>query len=401
MPDFAYTARDLAGRKISGRMTAGNRQEVLAALDEQALFPVEVNADAAAASVKWRSRRVKPQVMATAYGQLADLLRSGVPLLRSLDVLGRQTSDATLNEVLLDVHSHVEEGKSLAEAMARHPRVFSEIAISMVRAGGEGGFLEEALERVADFTEKQQDMKSRTQGALAYPVMLLSVGTVVVSVLLVFFVPKFESLFARMRERGELPILTDWLLVTSGVLQRAWWAIALALLIGVVVGKWRLETPGGRLWLDRLKLRLPLAAAIFRNLAVSRFCRVLGTLLQNGVPIIRSLQISSEATGNRVLSAAIQEAAENISAGQSLARPLAACKQFPPAVVEMIAVAEEAASLDRVLVQIADGLDRRTWRQLDLMIRFIEPIMLLVLAVVVLLLAIALLLPVIKASTMI
>jgi len=161
----------------------------------------------------------------------------------------------------------------------------------------------------------------------------------------------------------------------------------------------RLATEQGRLWRDGLLLRLPVAGKIFLNLAAARFCRVLGTMLRNGVPILRALEISSDAAGNRLLAAAIRSAAENISAGQSLARPLAACGHFPGAVVEMIAVAEESNSLDRVLVEIADSLDRRTWRQLDLAVRLLEPLMLLVLAVVVLLLAIALLMPVIKMGS--
>ena len=314
-------------------------------------------------------------------------------------VLRRQTSHAGLNDVLGQLHDLVEEGQALGEAMAHFPNVFSEMAISMVRAGAEGGFLEEALDRVADFTEKQEDMKSRTLGAVAYPIFLGVVGTLVVIGLLIFAVPKFENLFARLRERGELPAPTEWLLALSATLQRGWLPLVGLLVAGIVFARFRLSTEAGRIWADRAKMRIPVAGKIFLNLAVARFCRILGTLLKNGVPILRSLEISSTSTGNKVLSQAIQEAAENISAGESLAAPLAACKQFPPAVVEMIAVAEESNSLDTVLVDIADGLDRRTWRQLDLFVRLLEPLMLLLLALVVLLLAIALLLPVIKMST--
>lgn len=287
----------------------------------------------------------------------------------------------------------------MAEAMARHPQVYGEMAISMVRAGGEGGFLEEALDRVAEFTEKQEDLKSRTLGAIAYPIFLAVAGLLVVIGLLVFAVPNFEGLFARMRERGELPALTETLLTVSRVIQRWGWLLALAV-AGTAVWGWQsAASEAGRRWLDRTKLRLPMVGPILLNLAVARFCRVLGTMLKNGVPILRSLAISSEATGNKVLGQAIQRAAENISAGESLAAPLAACRQFPPAVIEMIAVAEESNRLDTVLVDIADGLEKRTWRRLDLFVRLLEPVMLLAIALVVLLLAIALLLPVIKMSS--
>jgi general secretion pathway protein F/type IV pilus assembly protein PilC len=283
--------------------------------------------------------------------------------------------------------------------MQRFPRVFGEMAISMVRAGAEGGFLEEALSRVAQFTETQDDIKKRTTGALAYPAFLAVVGTVVVTVLMVFFVPKFEGLFQNLRERGELPAMTEIVLGTSAFMQR--WALPLIgvlVIAGIALRRW-LAGETGRLWADRLKIRLPLVGTVFLSLAVARFCRVLGTLLRNGVPIIRGLEIAADAAGNRVLRVAILEAAKDISAGQRLAGPLAACGHFPPTVIEMITVAEESSTLEKVLVDIAESLERRTWRQLDLVVRLLEPIMLLLLAMVVLVLVVGLLLPVIKMST--
>ena len=404
MPEFNYVARDSSGEKVTGVLTASTRREALSSLAGRALFPVEVRGETGAVEAR-RVRRVPAQLLATTYGQLADLLRSGVPLLRSLDVLRRQTSHAGLKEVLGQVHRQVEEGATLAQAMARYQRAFGEMAVNMVRAGGEGGFLEEALTRVAEFTEAQQDLKSRTVGAVTYPCVLAVFGTVVVLVLIIFFVPSFEGMFNDLRERGELPIFTDWLMWISNLPRRAdfWIPWGLLMVVGAVGGggfAWQaLRTEQGRYWRDQLKLRLPLAGKIFRNLAVARFCRVLGTLLHNGVPILRSLEISSGATGNRVLAAAIQKATENISAGESLAGPLGACVHFPVDVVEMISVAEESNTLETVLLQIADSLERRTWRRLDLAVRLLEPLMLMLLAGVVLVLVIALLLPIIKMST--
>ena len=344
-------------------------------------------------------RRVPAQLRATMYAQLADLLRSGVPLLRSIAVLMRQTTHSGLKEVLGEVHRHVEDGATLAEAMGRYPRVFGEMSISMIRAGGEGGFLEEALKRVADFTEAQDDLRKRTTGALAYPVFLAVVGTLVVVVLLVFFVPKFEDLFHDLRQRGELPLVTDLLLSTSNMIATYGLHIIAVLLVGgFFLTRW-LKTDQGRLAIDRFRIKLPIVGKVFLSLAVARFCRVLGTLLHNGVPIVRSLEISADATGNRVLGLAVIEASENISAGESLAGPLAASGHFPPMVTEMVAVAEESNTLENVLLDIADSLERRTWRQLDIAVRLIEPIMLLMLASVVLVLVIALLLPVLKMSS--
>ena len=391
----------MAGQRVTGVLEAPSERDVLASLSAKSLFPIEVTVDAPM-SVLGSSRRIKPQLMATAYGQLAALMRSGVPLLRSITILHDQSSHRGLKEVLGKVKSDVEEGITLADAMLRHPKAFSEMAVNMARAGAEGGFLEDALERVATFTEQQEELKSRTVGAMAYPVFLAVVGTMVVTILIVFFVPMFEPLFDSLRKQGEMPALTQGLLMVSNTLG-SWWGAGLfaIVVVGVVTMFAHFRTNEGRVTRDRLKLGLPMAGKIFRSMAVSRFCRVLGTLLQNGVPILRSLEISSQAAGNRVIEAAIQSAAENITAGQSLAGPLIKSGYFPRDVVEMISVAEESNSLDSVLVNIADGLDRRTWRQLDLLVRFLEPVMLLLLAVIVLLVALALLMPVMRMSMMV
>jgi len=397
MTDFQYTARDNAGAKISGVIQAAGRREATAALVARSLFPVEISETAKSIEPK-RVRRVPGQLLSTTYAQLADLLHSGVPLLRSLEVIQKQTSHPGLNHILGEIHHQVEEGATLAEAMNRFPRIFNDMAINMVRAGGEGGFLEEALTRVAQFTEAQEDLKKRTLGAIAYPVFLSVVGTIIVIVLIVGFVPRFNDLFARLRERNELPPVTDWLLWLSDTLRTNGWWILLALVAGGWFARRWLLSPAGCLWRDRVQLRLPLAGPIFQNLAVARFCRVLGTLLRNGVPILRSLEISRNASGNRVLGEAIGKATENISAGQSLAEPLRASGRFPPAVVEMIAVAEQANNLENVLLDVADSLEKNTWRKLDLAVRLIEPILLLLLATAVLIVVIALLMPMIRMS---
>ena len=398
MPDFAYTARDLRGTRVSGTLAAASEREAIAILAGKSLFPIQV----AAAKLKAHPlsrKRVGGQLMATTYNQLAALLRSGVPLLRSIHVIRDQTSNVRLQEVLDDVYRRVEDGATLAEAMSRYPRVFNEMAVSMVRAGGEGGFLEDALDRVANFTEQQEDLKSRTIGALAYPAFLTVVGTLVVGGLVIFFVPRFGEMFDVLRDRGELPMMTHWLLWFSAVLRRY---ILLILGVGAVLVagvRREVQTERGRRLRDLLKLRMAMLGPIFTNLAVARFCRVLGTLLRNGVPILKSLEISREAAGNRILSEAIGAASENISSGQSLAKPLASCEYFPRTVVEMISVAEESNTLDKVLVDIADGLERRTVRRLDLAVRLLEPIMLLILAGIVLCVVIALLMPVIQMSS--
>jgi general secretion pathway protein F/type IV pilus assembly protein PilC len=398
MPEFAYTARDNTGTLVKGTLAANTEREAVAALLGRNLFPSKVAAAGGITAGSKSSPRVKPRIMARTYGQLSALLGSGVPLLRSLEVIREQTPHKNLGIVMEDVHSRVQEGSTLADAMGKHPRAFGELATSIVRAGGEGGFLEEALDRLAKFTEQQDELKSKVLGAMAYPIFLFVVGVIVVNVLIIFFVPSFEDLFANLRERGELPAVTDLLLSLSNILRTYGIFILAGIIIVGMIIRSRLQTEEGRQWLDRWRLKFPMVSSIYLSLAVSRFCRVLGTLLNGGVPIVRSLEISADSTGNRVLSAAIREAAENISAGESLASPLSASGQFPADVVEMIAVGEQSNNLETVLPHIADTLERDTWRRLDLFVRLLEPLMLLILAAVVLAVVIALLVPVLKMS---
>ncbi|WP_442511029.1 type II secretion system F family protein [Novipirellula sp. SH528] len=404
MPTFAYTARDSTGKQVNGTVEAGTEREVTSILSEQSLFPVKVSDVAKSKSPSLgslfnRRQKVNGQTMAVFYSQLASLLRSGVPMIRSLNVLGSQTSNAILKEVLQDVRERVEEGETLGQTMSRYPGVFSDMGTNMVRAGAEGGFLEDALDRVGTFTELQEDLKGRTVSAMAYPVFLFSVGTVVIVALLVFFVPKFDMLFDRLRRKGEMPWATEALLSFSQFLQQWGWLFLLVMVVLLVLIKIKLDSESGQEWADRIKLKIPVLGDILMNLAVARFCRVLGTLLGNGVPILRSLEISRSATGNRLLSKSIANATENIRSGESLASPLRASGYMPVSVTEMISVGEESNSLDRVLPEIADSLEKRTFRRLDLFVRLLEPLMLLVMAVLVLAVVMALLVPVLKSST--
>ena len=396
MPEFAYVARDMSGQKKTGILTANSQHDVLSQLDSMALLPIEISVAKDASAT--RSKRISGQVMANAYNQMASLLRSGVPLLRALTVMSQQASKPALKDVLEEIKLKVEDGEPLPEAMARYPRVFSDMAVNMTRAGTEGGFLEDALERVAAFTEQQEDLKGRAAGALAYPIFLGCVGTAVVTVLIVFFVPKFEPLFATLREKGQLPWATDLLLGFSDFLQNYWMLMIGAIVIGLFSFVSFIQTDRGKHWLDWAKIKVPLFGSIFLNLAVARFCRVLGTLLSNGVPILRSLEISRDAAGNRILATSIKKASENITAGEKLATPLAASGHFPNQVVEMISVAEESNTLDAVMVQISDSLERTTFRRLDVVVRLLEPMMLLLMALIVFFIVLALMVPLLNSS---
>jgi general secretion pathway protein F/type IV pilus assembly protein PilC len=352
-------------------------------------------------------RRIKSRYLSTFYAQLADLLSAGVPLLRSLEILERQSSVPAFSEILKEVRARVADGTSLADAMAQHSRAFNELTVSMVRAGQEGGFLEDVLRRIADFTEHQEDLKAKVVGALAYPVFLSIIGTAIVSGLLIFLVPQFEEMFEQQKSTGDLPFLTNCLLTTS----RFMWARPVGVpnvvwVFGALAGLfaawwWWTNTPDGRLIVDGWKLNLPGAGPIYRNLAIARFCRILGTMLHNGIPLLTALKIAKDSTGNRRLTQAIEKAAENVTGGESLGQPLMASGYFPKDIVEMIAVGEESNSLERVLLNIADGTEKRTTRQLELFVRMLEPIMLLIMASITLVVVLALIQPFLNMGKMV
>jgi len=399
VPEFTYEALASSGAKSAGSLVATSEREALAMLDARGLLPVRVTASKSAGTTAKSGHKIRSRYTTVFYAQLADLLHSGVPLLRSLDILEKQASQPALAAVLREVRARVADGTALADAMAQHPRAFNDLTVSMVRAGQEGGFLEDVLRRIADFTEHQEDLKSKVIGALAYPIFLAVVGFIVLNILVIFFVPRFEPIFQKLEEKGELPALTVAIVATSHTLQRYGLWIVAAAVAGIVLFRRWIRTPEGRLRIDHWRLRLPIVGSIYLNFALSRFTRILGTLLHNGIPILQALRIAEGSTGNRVLSVAIEKSAGNITAGDSLAAPLAACPYLPRDVVEMVAVGEESNSLDTVLVNIANGLDKRTGRQLELFVRLLEPVMLLFMAAITLLVVMGLLLPVFKMGS--
>ena len=395
MPEFSYSARKLSGEMVTGTITANTERDVVNVLSGQALFPIKVTAEKKPQSITL-GRGISEQKIAVFYEQLASLMSNGVPMMRSLNILKEQATSPIFQSTLEDVISRVEDGASLSDAFAQHPKIFSEMAVNMSRAGSEGGFLEEALDRVSKFTEQQHELKSQTMGALIYPVLLAIIGTSVVAVLLIFFVPSFGALFDQLRSMGELPAITDWLLGFSGFLRRYGLIFAIVAAILYVALRVQLNTAAGRRRWDAIKIRLPMMGPIFLNLAVARFCRVLGTLLKNGVPILKGLEISRDASGNRILSEAIEAASDNITSGESLSTPLNKSGHFPRTVTEMISVAEESNTLDTVLISIADRLEKQTVRRLEFMVKLVEPLMLLLMAGVILVVVVALLLPIMK-----
>lgn len=396
MPDFTYTARNLTGDIVTGSMSANTERDVVNSLTNKSLFPVKVETEVEKKAITFGGGRVNDQKIAVFYEQLANLISNGVPMMRALNILKDQTRIPAFKAALEDVITRVEDGETLSDCFGRHPKIFSDMAVNMSRAGAEGGFLEDALFRVASFTEQQAELKSRTVGAMIYPAVLAVIGSLVVTVLIVFFVPKFGELFAQLREMGELPWVTEWLLGLSNFLRGYGIFLVIGFVMVFAIIKYQLNTESGRRLIDVLKIKTPLFGPIFLSLAVGRFCRVLGTLLKNGVPILKALDISRDASGNRVLSEAIGNAADNITSGETLSIPLEKSGHFPRNVTEMISVAEESNTLDDVLINISESLEKQTMRRLDLMVKLIEPLMLLIMAAIIMVVVVALLLPIMK-----
>ena len=401
MPDFKYLAKEMTGKQVSGTLTAASEKDALAGLAAKSLFPISVAlTEQSKQQASTGSRRVSAKYLTVFYNQMSDLLKSGVPLLRSLQLLEDQSSNANLKSVILDVREQVADGTRLNEAMRKHPKTFNYLTVSMVKAGEEGGFLEDVLARIAAFNDHQEELKGKVTGAMVYPVFLMFVGFVIVVVMMSYVVPNFAPMFETMRAAGTLPWATITLLGLSDQLQAYGGLIALGIGICVAALVHYLRSDGGKRFLDEWKLKVPGLGGIVQSLAVARFSRMLGTLLKNGVPILQSLRIAKDASGNMILAEAIGNAADNVSSGQSLAVPLKASGQFSKDLIEMIAVGEEANNLENVLISVADNLERRTSRRIDMSVRLLEPMMLLVMASVVVFIVMALLLPVMNMSTL-
>ena len=401
MQEFAYTARDMKGQDVNGLITADSRNDVMALLTDRSLFPISVEAAKKKSGLSFGfGGRINTELLAGTLTQLSDLLSNGVPLLQGLEILIQQSPSERMQTVLSDIRTRISEGAQLHEAMGAHSDVFNELTLSIVRAGTEGAFLEQSLQQTAEFLERQEELNGKIRGAMAYPAFLSIAGSIVTIVLIVFFVPKFAEMFSELEAAGTLPTATVLLLWLSDTLGSVYGILIAGVFVAAIIGvkNWA-ATPRGREIVDGAKTKLPVFGSLFLNGATSRFCRILGTLLRNGVPMLKALEISSDSAGNVVLGQAIKDSAENISSGATLSEPLSACGLIPGNVMAMISIAEEANNLEEVLTNIADGLDKKVSRQLDTMVRLIEPAMLMIMGSAVLFVIVALLLPVFEMSS--
>jgi len=390
MPKFQYTARNLSGGKVAGLIEADGEGAAIQLLERKELYPVDIwNTEDKADNRLFRGR-ISNRDLGIMYGQLSDLLGSGVPLLRALKSIVKSTVNKRLKGVLGDIHNSVADGKSLYESMAEHHNIFPALHTVMVQAGERASFIEEVLESLSVFLERLDELRGKVLGALIYPVMLVMLGGTVMVSALVLFVPKFEPMLAGI----EKPMPTEVIFFLSESI-RNYWAIIATAIGGLVAFFWSaMQSQSSKRAMERWRLKIPVAGTAMRMVAITRFCRILGTMLANGVPILQALAISRDATGSALLAENIEDAIKNVRAGEPLTEPLKGGGLFPEQVLAMISVAEESNQLQKVLLHIADSVERRTNQQVDQAVRLIEPVILCMVAAGIGFLALGLLLPI-------
>lgn len=390
MAQFQYVAINEAGVRTTGTVESESEGAALRALEDRRLFPVSVQGVGAANKDKPAKHKVRTRDLGTLYGQLADLIGSGVPLLRALDSLIRSTPSQGLKDLLKEIRTSISEGKSFTETLRQYPEIFPPLHTAMIQAGERAAFMEEVLRSLSGFMERFEELRSKVMGALIYPAMLAGLGSFVMLAALIFFVPKFEPMLGNVHK----PLPSEILFGASRLVRGYWYLLILG---GAGLGGFlwaNLRTPAARLKMERWQLKIPVVGTALRLLAITRFCRILGTMLANGVPLLTALKISKDATGSSILAERIAVAAEAVRDGKRLSEPLSDGGFIPEQILAMITVAEESNKLDKVLVQIADTVERRTNRQVDQAVRLIEPAILCVVAGCIGFLALGLLLPI-------
>lgn len=398
MRNFRYKAKDSRKEMITGILEAETEQEALAKLSQRGYFPLSIEREEVSSEAQTDPlflgffTRIRRRDITFFTRQLADLLESGLTLMRALDVLLEQTENRRLQQILSDLVSRVRDGKSFSDALALYPKVFSNLYVSMVRSGEVGGLLSEVLARLADFGEKEEELRAKVRAALAYPILILFVGMATVAVLLIFVVPKLVSLF---QEVGQiLPLPTRILVELSQGLVHYWWVFLSMVVLSVFLLRRGRLSKGVRLAIDGVKLRLPVWGPLIKKVEIASFARSLATLLSHGVPILQAMQVVVQATENELLRGEFERIGEQLKGGTTLSQEIRRGRMFPALVTNMVAVGEEAGNLERSLFKIADTYEREADRAMKLMTSLVEPVMILVMGSIVGFIVIAMLMPI-------
>jgi type IV pilus assembly protein PilC len=393
---FVWKGRSPNGELLSGEYQAESKEDLVSHLRKRKIIITSMREKAKTSlNIKLPGNdRVSVKDIGVFTRQFATMINAGLPMVQCLDILAQQTEKEFFKTTVARVMADVEGGSTLAESMARHPKVFSTLYVNMVEAGEAGGILDVILVRLATFLEKLDQLQRKVKGALTYPSVVAIVAIGATCFMLIFIIPTFARMFTDFG--GQLPLPTQIVMGLSDFLRGYWWAIA-AVVVGIVVAIQRYyKTENGRLVIDRLLLRIPVLGQVIRKGSVARFTRTLGTLISSGVPILSGLEITARTAGNRVVENAVVATRESISQGNTIAEPLKASGVFPPMVTSMIAVGEQTGALDEMLEKIATFYDSEVDTAVDALTAIIEPVMIVVMGTVVGGMLIAMYLPMFK-----
>jgi len=377
MPTFAYTARTLSGELKSATLDAVSRDDVVVQLRRQKLIVVKIDEE----QKKKSGGKIKMKDIVIFTRQFSTMINSGLPLVQALDILSKQSESKALQEVTRQVVYDVESGHTVADALGKHPKAFSELYVNMVAAGEAGGILDTILMRLATFMEKNDALVGKVKSAMMYPGVIMSVAAIAIVVLLIFVIPVFETMFASVSMA--LPLPTRIVIGASKFLQAYWWAVGAGLWAFVFALRRYYATSSGKLVIDKLLLKVPVLGDLIRKSSVSRFTRTLGTLISSGVSILDGLEITAKTAGNRVIHDAIMESRASIAGGDTISAPLQRSQVFPPMVISMISVGEQTGGLDEMLSKIADFYDTEVDTAVSAVLSLLEPVMIVFLGVIV------------------
>jgi len=396
MPSFRYSAIDHTGRPYSGTLDADNLEAVRTKLAELRYHIVSIDEVASAGNVNdffKQFSRAKAKELVIFSRQFATMIDAGLSVLKCLDILQRQTKDPVLRGALASVRHDVNGGSSLTEAMAKHPRVFSRLYVNMVRSAEAGGILDQVLDRLATFLEKEQEMKQKVRSAMMYPTVVFAVAMIVMGIMMWWVLPQFAKIFKEMGIQ-KLPLSTDLMLKFSAVTSHYWYFVLLFLAGAVAAFILYSRTETGALHIDELKLRAPVMGDIILKVAISRFARTFGTLIASGVPVLRALEITTDTAGNLAVAQVIIRARNSVKEGEKISDPMHSSPLFPVMVTQMIAVGEETGRLDQMLIKISDFYETEVDATLKGLASLIEPIMIVGLGVMVGFIAISVITPI-------
>jgi type IV pilus assembly protein PilC len=402
MPKFSYTAVDARGKQANGFIEANDQNDAITQIRQLGFYPQrldeakqeEVTTGTEKTVAKKKSgAKVKTKLLTIFTRQLATLIEAGLPLMRSLNTLSKQERNPVMRSTMTQLATSVESGGTFSEALAQHPRIFDKLYVNMVKAGELGGVLEIVLARLAEFQEKSQKIKGKVVSAMVYPLVVLVIAAAILTFLLIFIVPKFQQIFQEALPGKPLPSVTLFVIWCSHTLVSQWYIVVGAIALVIVGYKAAVSVPAGVLLRDQILLKIPVFGDLTSKTAISRFARTLGTLISSGVPILQALNITRDTAGNVVVANAINKIHDSVKEGESVVGPMESSGVFPPMVTSMVQVGEETGQLPDMLVKVADVYEAEVDNVVTGLTSILEPIMIVMLAVIVGTIVIALFMP--------